>query len=125
MSEKLKKLYASLNLRYFSGELHPIEKISLGFVEDFSEGAFIDTRGDMAAVAIVTETGHTWRKEISSTDQISIEINRTLEAFPKLLEMVLAHEMVHIKLPGANHGSKAWNSEVRRLQGLGLFLRIF
>lgn len=109
-------IYADINRRYFNGALP--SNVIFTWVEDMSEGELIDSRHEMAAVAadeqaIAAEVGWT------------IEINHALRSLPKALYMTLAHEMIHIKLPDAQHRSKEWNREVRRLQGLGLLLRVF
>lgn len=87
--------------------------VTFRYVEDFSEGFIIDTRSDLAAV-------------LKTDDGWQVELNQVLEDLDaRFLYLTIAHEAVHIKCPGKKHGSKEWNSEVRRLQGLGLFLRIF
>lgn len=105
-------IYEDINRRYFGGSLPPV--VSFLWVEDMSEGELIDSRVEMAATA-----------EGEATPGWVVEINQSLRAFPKVLYLTLAHEMVHIKLPDAKHRSKEWNKEVRRLQGLGLLLRVF
>ena len=115
-------IYQDINERYFDNALPEVE---FRWVEDFSEGEGIDTRSDTACVFIATPEGARWRNELRPHDKLAIEINSALRGFSKILAHVVAHEMIHIKHPGSRHGSREWNSEVRRLQGLGFFLRNF
>jgi hypothetical protein len=103
-------IYNDISRRYFDGELPT--NIEFKIVEDLSEVDYIDTRIDEAAT-------------IKPLDTWIIYINAGLLRFLKHLYLTIAHECIHVRYPNCNHGDKVWNREVRRLQGLGLFRRLF
>jgi len=103
-------MYNDLNRRYFDGELP--SNVVFRWAEPHGEVEYIDTREDEAAVL---KADGVW----------IMYLNAGLKCFPRQLYMTIAHEAIHIRYPDALHGGSVWKREVRRLQGLGLFLRCF
>lgn len=104
--------YRDLRRRYFTDSVP--ERIAIRLVENKGEGAFLDARCELGAVT--QEPDGSW----------VMELDVLLTNWPVLMYLVIAHEMVHIKIGmEERHGSKAWNREARRLQGAGLMRRVF
>lgn len=118
LPKTIRGIYNWLSKGYFlkafpDHSLPEAEDVEFRFVENGSEGEYIDTRGDLAGVLEVGE------------GKWLMEINRQVATPNTLLIPVVAHEMVHMVTGSPDHKSKAWKSGVRKLQGTGFFLRIF
>lgn len=102
--------FRSINKRYFGG------KIKVAAIEECARPV-----GNDLFVP---------KKEYGSTvnngdGTFSIYVRSGLRKIPELLNLVMAHEMIHVKHPEADHGDKTWRKEVRRLQREGFFDAIF
>jgi len=112
----LKGQYSDISRRYFGGTL---PECTLRYVEPSGEGAFVDTRGECAAVQ---------REEDGA---FSMEVDAGLERYSDLRYLVLAHECLHLALAVSgvenwtSHKTKEWNTGLRRLTGAGLLRRVF
>lgn len=104
-------IFREINRRYYERQL-PEPKFV--WVEDGGELPELNAREESAAINRDEEGNYT------------LAINRALETFTQLLYFAVGHECVHMKIGlDKAHGSKEWNAEVRRLQGLGFFTRVF
>ena len=56
--------------------------------------------------------------------EASIELHEVLRRLPRLLSLILMHEMSHIAFPRLNHG-RGWRKEANRLGALGAMEEFF
>ena len=66
-------------------------------------------------------------RTILTEDQPTVQLHEILRSFPRLFDVILLHEMSHIRRPKAecHHGSKAWREEAQRLGALGAMEEFF
>lgn len=93
---QLRRLYCRLNRRYFASKLPNIPVIW---------APCDDAHG------VVTFSGN---------DPIKLEMDTTLMDTTRVTEIVMLHEMCHIKLCSIEHG-KVFKQEIRRLVSLGAY----
>lgn len=104
--------FRDINRRFFGGELP--ENVTFRWVADQSEGEFLDSRCEEAAIK---------QEEDGS---FVMELNDSIKDLATTIYMVVGHECLHLKIGlEKKHNSKEWNREFRRLQGLGFFKRCF
>jgi hypothetical protein len=104
-------IFREINRLYYERSLPEPRFI---WVEDGGEVPELDARNESAAINRLEDGSYV------------LAINRALADFTNLLYFSIGHECIHLKIGlEKEHGSKEWNAETRRLQGLGFFLRCF